>query len=720
MSKKVIDTNKWAEGDHKFVYEFLDKSGKSYSILNETVYTFKPKKLDYDISKLDASRYYPTVKYSSGKLSAARSVFDLKSGILPHQIKVNNLPILDKGVQIVFDGKVISTNGKVNKVSANKNRVKLVSVSKSGDKTITISAVHDYDGFTWYEVSIKYKKAFGYGPLSVVLPMKLDSDITVGYETLYWDSLFGKEKITNIGAPTDIKGPEYDNKYLTHGRLLKDNEKLTLPLSTFVSLSTDTDEKYKGLGFSTEGPKGWNLSNYDKTYEIVRGTDGRVNMTVNISDGKKRLSTKEIKFAFGLEPFPIREFPKDFHADYRIDCTFAPKLWKPYLDEKTGKMTDFFERIKADGVRTELVHESWTVFENYWKAGSNEYDMQMYVDGAKKAGIDLFFYFGFLFSDKIPEFPLYHDLVFVKPTSYPDGGFRPYVYYKQGDPDQNSWSVCYKSIWGDRFAMGIADVIKKYNLRGVYYDGTLVAGGCANTKHGCGTVDPYGRLIVTFPVRAYRRLGEIVYYEGLKIRPDFQVDHHIGYPYPPAMGLIAAYWTGEASHLFEPTSARTSPESLRGMFNGRLYGVPSDHLTRPETNINTAWAQALLVDVYPRLTEGGGDVFTYLHKMVWGIHDKYKLTADTFTPYWVKANKIVTDNPKVLVSYYDTKKALVAVVSTYWCNEPQKVTVDVNAFKGLKPRCYDAWTQRNYDMPEGRVTLELVGQHLALLVIEKE
>ena len=227
-------------------------------------------------------------------------------------------------------------------------------------------------------------------------------------------------------------------------------------------------------------------------------------------------------------------------------------------------------------------------------------------------------------------------------------------------------------------------------------------------------------MIVTFPIRSYRRIGEIIYNAGIKVRSDFIVDHHVGWPNPPAMGLVEAYWTGEAAHLFEPIASRTAPDSLRAMMNGKLYGIPCDMLRRPETNINTCWAQGLLVDTYPRLTEGGGDVFTYLHKLVWGLYDKYQLTGDKFTPYWVKYNKIKIDNPNVFVSYYETDKVVVAVVSTYWSNKQGTVTVDFGAFKNLKKNGYDAWTQKSYELDEGKVKLDIVGGHMALIVFEKE
>ncbi|TFH04113.1 MAG: tetratricopeptide repeat protein, partial [Spirochaetales bacterium] len=163
-----------------------------------------------------------------------------------------------------------------------------------------------------------------------------------------YDELFGKDKITDIGAPTDIKGIEYNNKYITHGRLMTDGEKVTLPLTSWVSVATDTNEAYRGLGISCEGPVGWNLKNYNNTFQIERGEDGRVSLVAHISDGQTRWSTREIKFSFGIEPFPMRKYKNDLHANYRIDCSFGPTAWSWPDKTIAGESMLFFDRLAKE------------------------------------------------------------------------------------------------------------------------------------------------------------------------------------------------------------------------------------------------------------------------------------------------------------------------------------------------------------------------------------
>ena len=717
VAKQNVDIAGWPPGNHRFEYVFRNADGKIYSRFEQTILTFKEEKSDYDISQLDASRYYPAVKFDGRQFHAARSVFDFSAGLLPRQITVNGMPLLARPFQIVFDGKPLATGNKVQVVTANKNQVKLRSVNRIGDKTLTIDAACEYDGFVWYEISLKSERDFEYGPLTAEALLHLDKDVMMSCNSLYPDELFNQAKITDTGAPTDMKTPGYGVKYVGKGRLMGEKEHTFIPLTPYASLSTDTDAKYRGLGIAPEGPVGWNLSNYDRAFEIIRnGPDAQLNM--RIGDGKKRFLTREIKFAFGIQPFPLRIPRKDFHRDYRIDCSFWPQAWAPFPKVKPGKPANFIEKIVAAGATMEQCHENWTSMQGYWAPGAMAQNLDKYVAAARKVNLGLIFYCGFLISNLAPEFPLYHDLLLRWPNAYPGQGFRPYLYYHQGDPDQDSWPVCYRSIWGDRFCAGIDKTMRRYNARGLYFDGTLIPSGCANALHGCGVVDPYGRRVVTFAVRAYRRMGEMLYNDGLKRRPDFIMDMHVNWPMPPVMSLLEGYFAGETSMMFDP-GARTPPNMLRSDFNGALYGIPCDTLRRPEIRLDTLYAQALLVDSFPRFCVGGGEKHIRPQQLVWGLYDTYKLTSDTFTPYWIKANKIVKDNPAVFVSYYETPKVLIAVVSAYWSPQDQRVTLDFRAFHGLRPQLRDVWSNRDYTLNDGKLTLTVGAKSLALLKLEK-
>jgi|GEM_PF-1053326 len=720
LPKHKIDMRKWKTGNHKFDYTFVKANGSVFAKISNKVYTFQPEKIKYDVANIDVSRYYKPVKFDGRNIKAALTTYKLDSSILPRQITVNNYQILDRPISIRFDGRDIPLTGKMKIIRQNKNQFMAVMTRKVGDKTLTITADHRYDGFVWYSVTLESGKEFGYGPLDIVAPLKLDKDVLMGHDTAFYDELFAKAKITDIGAPTDAKTIGYDKKYLPHGRVMNDGESVEIPLTPYTCLATDTDQKYRGIGFCSEGPVGWNISNYDHVYTLLNRGNGKAEITMHISDGKTRWKTRKIKFAFGIEPFPMRSYPNNFHKYYRVDSCFWPTAYQKHKDPTTGKMVNFFDELTDAGATIEYCHENWTEFENYWKGGCNEPHLKKYTAASHEKGIKTIFYFGFLISNKIPEFAMYHDIVMSEPNSYPNDGFNPYYFYRQGDADQRAYNVCYNSIWGDHFVTGLNEAVKRYDLNGVYFDGTLLAGGCANRKHGCGVVDPYGRTIFTLDLLNKRRMGEIIYSEGIKKDPGFIIDHHMSWPVPPIMGLISAYWTGEAAHLFEPRYARTSQETLRAMMNGRLYGVPCDMLRRPEPDIRICWAQSLLVDTYVRLLIGGGKDWLDKSKRMWALYDKYNLSADTFVPYYISDKQIPRDNSLINTSYYETPKVLVVVISNYMNDTPQTVTLDLSAFKKLGSKVTDAWVDEDSALNNGKLTTTVPALYSRLMVIEKK
>ena len=83
--------------------------------------------------------------------------------------------------------------------------------------------------------------------------------------------------------------------------------------------------------------------------------------------------------------------------------------------------------------------------------------------------------------------------------------------------------VCYKSIWQDLIADGIARAMEEFDLDGVYLDGVGDVVGCVNTHHGCGYVAPDGSVHPTYPVRATRKLLERIYRIVKSHQPDGQV-----------------------------------------------------------------------------------------------------------------------------------------------------------------------------------------------------
>jgi hypothetical protein len=702
-----------SKGNHKLTAVLYSPAKSEISNASIPFYVYDPPKIDDPISAFDFSRYYKPINYAQGQMKTALSQFDLSRGALPRQIAVNGMPILAAPIAIRFNGQQLVEKQQTRITSQNKNRFSLVSNGTIGNTRANIQAHYDYDGFTWYDVTLRGNAPLKYGPLDIVIPLKLAKDILLTRTSRMYDEQFTKSGYTES---------RFEQKFQGISELLKDAVS-EYPMSSVLSIATDDNEQYRGLSFITEGPRDWNLKSYDRMFKIERDNAGNATLTIHVSDGAVAWERNEIKFSFGVQPFPMRTYPNDARRTNRLENTFDPTNYKASYEEQKRKGEEtFFQRLAKSGAKTEVAFEYWTEHENYWKTTLRDEDMKAYVQDAHENKMEVIPYFGFLISDTIPEFPLYHDLALVKPTPYPDKpGFDYYGFYKFGDPKQQAYPVCYNSFWRDTLAKGMEEAVDRYKFDGVYLDGTYSTAVCENHQHGCGVIDPYGRHVPTAAIRATRRLAELVFRMGEKRSRNFKIDLHIGDPCPPFMGLLSGYYTGESMHLFDPKYNRMDEGALRGLLNGKLYGVPADLLLRPPYFQDTGWAQALSVDGHIRLAMGGGEKWVSLAQRMWNLDKTYGTTADRFTPYFSARNKIKTNNEKVLVGYYDTPKALIVVVSNYLEEADQKITLDLDAFPALKnAQATDIWHgDEKLQIADGKLTATVPGLNLRLLVVEK-
>jgi hypothetical protein len=719
LEKKEIDIRGLVAGDHVLTFVLSNDHGQEFVRYAHKFQTFVPRKYDYDITRLDASRYFPPIAFGNDQLTAAQSSFDLADGVLPKQIRVKGRSLLAAPVQIRYAGQDMGRGKQTKALDANKNRYAFTAKGTAGDMELTIKADYEYDGFSWYAVTLKKQDGtpLSYEPLEIVIPLDLGPEVLVGQSGPTSDRMYVNDTVMGIGYVKEVKG--------SWDLLTTDN--LDMPMTNCLTLATDADEQYRGLCFISEGPRGWNLKDYDRTYQIRRDGAGKVTLTVRVSDGLTLWKQDEITFAFGLQPIPMRAYPSNFHGYYRLDNCFDPKNFKKRYEEgkAKGEIAFFGDRVKM-GATTEVAFENWTDFHSYWKVGGpREEDILAYSQAAHEAGMKVIYYYGGFISNQIPEYALYHELILAKTDTRPQDpdkkGFQPYMFYKIGDPEQNSYGQCPKSFWSDHWLCGIEEGVFHYDMDGLYLDGALAPGYCMNTKHGCGVRDPYGRMIPTYTTRENRRTAEILYTIGQKKSPDFIIDLHMNEPCPPFMGLVSAFYTGEAQHLFEPKFSRMRPGEVRGWLNGRLYGVPGDLLLRPPYHLNIGWAQSLLVDGYIRCCSGGGPFWIGLTQRLWRMYTEYGMTNDTFTPFFSTQNKIRKDNPDIYVSYYDTQKALILVVSNYMQETEQTVTLDLSPFQALTAAFgTDVWYgSEKYPIKAGKLTLAIPALSLRLLVIGK-
>jgi hypothetical protein len=286
-------------------------------------------------------------------------------------------------------------------------------------------------------------------------------------------------------------------------------------------------------------------------------------------------------------------------------------------------------------VRTIVFHEHWTEFENYPETIGHQEELKSLVKACHERGISLLLYFGYLLADTCPEWDAYHDEVLVMPMQ------GEYV----REPAQKDYAVCYGSAWQDFIAAGIGNLLTKYDIDGVYLDGTEYPWACANRGHGCGYAKPDGTVAPTYGIFAAREMMRRIYTLVKTAKPDGQVNcHNSTCMTIPTLGWATSSWDGEQFGSIPrgtDVGALLPLDAFRCEFMGRQWGVPSEFLCyeRPYTT-HEALSFTLLHDVLVRGSGAGLEEEASL----WRAMADFGRREAAFLPYWNNA-AIATVSP---------------------------------------------------------------------------
>ena len=402
-------------------------------------------------------------------------------------------------------------------------------------------------------------------------------------------------------------------------------------------------------------------------------------------------------FGFGFAATPVKPFPKNpyIHKALHIDCGI--KIKGNYID--FFKLENRFDRLLEMGVDTLILHEKWNKSQNWFELSEYTANQITYiVDECHKRGIKVLPYFGYELSSMSPVWNDLNKKVCVKNEDYvtPGGWWRV--------PFQRAYRVCYNSEYADLFIDGIAKLMDKHNIDGVYLDGTAHLHYCTNLEHGCGWYDTKGMLRGTYPVKAVQDLFERLY-KAVKSRGGYINLHCSGTMNFTILPYVDQTWVGENVQfdlMHRDASDADSPDVnldyFRAECSGRNFGVPTEFLAyenRPLWTFEHALSCSLIHGILPR----PNDIEYPLDLMsgVWKIFDNFPISISKWCPYW--ENKAVTTHEKVKISYYrynspTGKVELLAFVSNISSRSIESVSLK---FDEPVSKAFDAETMREID-----------------------
>jgi hypothetical protein len=337
-----------------------------------------------------------------------------------------------------------------------------------------------------------------------------------------------------------------------------------------------------------------------------------------------------------------------------------------------GERIPMLDYLKNLGVRTIFFGETWTEYQNYTETVNNQEKLKRLVKACHEKDMQVILYFGYEIASIAPEWDAYHNEMLVMPIT---GSYTR-------EPAQIDRVVCYNSLWQDFMADGIDKMIQKYDIDGVYLDGTAYPWPCSNTSHGCGYTGPDGTIAPTYAFTGARDMMRRLYTLVKNRKPDGQVNLHNSLTMTiPSIGWATSTWDGEQfgfMNVKADINELFPLDSFRTEFMGRQWGVPSEMLCyeKPYTT-HQAFSFTLLHDVLVRgfgqgLEEEAG---------IWKIMDQFGRKQAQFCPYFNNSSLVKVPTKGAYTSLYvQPGKQVMCVVSNLGAKTAD-VSVNLNLNK---------------------------------------
>ena len=494
-------------------------------------------------------------------------------------------------------------------------------------------------------------------------------------------------------------------------------------------------DEERGLSWFAESDQNWISRNPQKAVEIRR-EDGNTVLRLHLVSLPIRLKPSNgigsavarsgeesppiwkapdiFRYEFGLQATPVKPITADAW-DHRIMCII------PQTQGVTPRLTvsdDLLDAFVKAGVRTVVLFEGWADAEGYVETPHEE-AVRRIVAACHARGLKILLYFGFLLSDIAPPWrDMGKDCIVL-----PKKGYPVYTYHPQ--PVQAAWDVCLNSQWQDLLVEGIAKAIERFDIDGLYLDGTEYPFACCNTEHGCGKTTSDGSVAPTYPLFAVRSALRRIYAAVKTRKPEGQINiHNSTCMTMPTLEWATSYWDGEQFQLVPKgvdVRALLPLDAFRAEFMGRQWGIAPEFLQAGESmTFKQAFACALLHDVPVRPNYPGPDLD--LLSRIWDVMDRFDRKSAEWIPYWRNGGYVQASPRSIYVSLYRSpRNGVLAVIANMGRKDSRaRVSFDVERLRlfGGSLSAVDVLEGTPVAVVAGRFSLHLPSLEFALILIK--
>lgn len=627
--------------------------------------------------------------------------YTFDNAILPTSIISQGEELLAQPVELtpMFSGKQKEwTEVQHTLVSVSEEEAVVAVSATAGNIIFSGTITVEYDGFVRMDIRICNYWQFSKGDLSVPKLDGLQLDVVMNAEHSKLFHYWPNDKTSII--------PAHD--VMNSGKLACG----VYPFKPYMMFGNEET----GLGlFLGESDKGFCIEDADKCISVSE-KNGKARMQMQILDRIPDVWEGEedrwisalppLCFTFGFHATPVKQV-KVKDLDYKYFHYGAGTVKDPIMSGKFKDPEYLAETLASAGVRRLVLHEQWSIIQNYGLPEDPEY-FKMLVEACHRRDIRVLVYFGYECSTLHPKFNDNMEKWLIRTS---DGHFTGGW---QRKPHQRDYMVCYRGSYADEMRKRVAYVMEEFGVDDIYTDGTYLPWECANESHGCGWRDMNGKLHPSYPVLAVRehvkKLYELVHERGGIIDT-----HQSSCCMMPTLAFSDSIYDGEniQGRLHKDNLDFLDLAAFRTEYMGYNLGLAANFIayTMEDRPIEALEGLSLLHNVHCRPTFFSD--LPYMSK-IWKIFDEYKLNDALWIPYW--NNKIVkADLLRTSISLYkEGSGAITAVVM----NTDTECTEAVLSLPKEYTKLTDLMNERVIPVENGRVRVDVGLCRLNLLRAE--
>ena len=479
----------------------------------------------------------------SGTVEVWGRVYDL-SAALPKRVTANGHEILAEPVTLNGSSNQKPLQWRVERLtlrSADDQKATYDVTLAAAGARITGSFTIEFDGFIWYDLTLEPSGGeLALDGLDLVIPISPSHGKLMSRHAAWWSDPHLK--------PATPRPAKFDPGL--EGRL----QQAMLPFTASLWIG---DER-AGFTWLAEAPVDWKTKEPDRVIQVTPPTSSGepVRLVARFIDHPIMLA-KPMRLQFALQATPIRPFPAE-------EISHLAQLGGPVLDE------EIYAALGKAGATGVVFHSGWKGARDSdwsgWPGHPSDPEQRNALKQAialtHKHGMKAVIYTGWGIATDSDEWKRFSHEMARKPLENSSFGT-----YRQ--------SAGLLGVYTDYMAWTHAELMKEYDVDGVFWDSTANLPPSTEFGIGTGWIDDAGNVRPAYPIRGTRELFKRIYtLSHGEVKPDGLVVNFGGSIW--AVNAFAdIFHRGEGSpmHVSTLREAWQPLEEYRANYSGRPFGL---------------------------------------------------------------------------------------------------------------------------------------------------